>query len=68
MLKLIVFIFNRAFNPVFIIQNHDVAALIKTAVTVGEVRFNGKAEFKFVGFDLEDRSVVISEMIIGPLS
>ena len=47
MLKRFVFIFHRAFQPVFGIKVHDDTALIKTVMAFCKVRFHNKREILF---------------------
>ena len=66
-LKLLIFILNRAFQPVFAVKIHDNAALVKAVVCAGKVRFHHKREEFFFRFHLENRGVVVPKMVIGPL-
>ena len=67
MLKAFVFIFHGSFQPVFGIQIHDDAALIEPVVAFGEIRLYDEREELLLCFHLQDRSIVIAEMVIGSL-
>ena len=66
-LKLLIFVFYRSFEPVFTVQVHHNATLIKTVVRTSKVRLDYKGEEPFFCFQLEYRGVVIAEMVVGPL-
>ena len=67
MLELLIFILDRAFEPVFRIQIHDDAALIKAVSALGKIGFYDEREKLFLRFHLKHRCVIVAEMIIGPL-
>ena len=67
MLKLLILIFHRSLEPVLRVKVHNDAALIEAVVAVSEIGLYDKREVFIIGFHLENRSIIIAEMIIGPL-
>lgn len=67
MLKGLIFEFNGALQPVLAIKIHDYAALIKTLVALCKVGLYDKTEKLLPGAYLQDRRIVIPEMVICPL-
>ena len=65
-LKLLVFVFDRALQPVFAVQIHNHAALIETLLAF-KLRFHNKGEELLVRLHLEHRRVVVAEVVIGSL-
>ena len=66
-LKFFVIILDGSLQPVLAVQIQDNPALVKTVMTFGEIRFDNEREKLLVGFHLQHRRVVISEMIVGSL-
>ena len=60
MLVAFVFIFNGSLQPVFAVQVHDDAALVKPMAAFGEIGFHHEAEILLVRLHLERRGVVVS--------
>ena len=67
MLKVLVFVFDGALQPVVTVQIHDDAALIKAVVAFLKGSLHHEAEVFFLRFHLEHRGIVIAEMVVGPL-
>lgn len=67
MIELLILVLDRAFQPVLAIQLHHHSALVEAMVTVGEIGFHQEREEFFGACDLQDRCIVIAEMIVGPL-
>ena len=67
MLELFVLVLDRRLEPVFAVEVHHDAALVKAVMTAGEIRFYDKGEILLFGFPLQHRRIVVSEVIIGPL-
>lgn len=65
-LELLVFVFNRALQPIFAVQIHNHAALIETVLAF-KFRFHNKGEKPLVRLHLEHRRVVVTEVVIGSL-
>ena len=66
-LELFIFVFDGAFHPVFAIQIHDNPALVKTMMAVRELGLYDEAEILLLCLHLQNRSVIIAEMIIRSL-
>ena len=66
-LERLVLEFHGALEPIVAVQVHDDAALVKALVALGEIGFHDEAEVLLLRLDLEDRGVVVAEMIVGPL-
>ena len=66
-LELLVFVLYRSFEPVLTIQIHHNAALVKTMMALREIGLDHKREEPLVGLHLQDRRIVITEMVIRPL-
>ena len=66
-LEFLVLEFHGTLEPIVAVQVHDDAALVKALVALGEIGFHDEAEVLFLRLDLEDRGVVVAEMIVGPL-
>ena len=66
-LELRVLILNRPLQPVFAVQIHDDAALIEAVVRTGEICFHHKGEEFFFCLHLENRRIVVAEMVVSPL-
>ena len=49
------------------IEIHDDAALVETMMTSGEIGFHHKTEIPLIGLHLQDRGIVVAEMVIGAL-
>ena len=67
MLKLVIFIFDRCFQPIFRIKIHNNSALVETVAAFGKIRFHDKRKEFFIGFRLKYRCIVVAEMIISSL-
>ena len=66
MLEVFIFILNGALQPVLTIQVHHHAALVE-AVLALEFCLHDEGEELLVGADLQNRGVVIAEMVVGAL-
>ena len=67
MLEGIILEFDGALQPVLAVKIHDYAALIKTLVALCKVGLYDKTEKLLPGTYLQDRCIVIPEMVICPL-
>lgn len=67
MLKNLVFILDGSLQPVFAVQVQHDAALIKAMLAPGKISFYHEGKELFFCGHLQDRRIVIAEMIIGPL-
>ena len=67
MLEDFVFVFYRALQPVLTVQIENDPALVKAVMAVLKFRLYNKGKIFVTCFHLQDRSVIIAEMIIGPL-
>jgi hypothetical protein len=67
MLELLVLILDRTFQPVLAVKIHNDPALVEPVVAPGEIRFDRKIEELFISPGLQNRRIVVSEMIIRPL-
>ncbi len=59
--------YNRALQPVFAIQIHYNAALVKSVMTSPKFRLDNKTKIFFFRFHLQDRCIIILKMVICPL-
>jgi len=66
MLEALIFVFDRALEPVFAVQIHHDAALVETVLAF-EGGLHGEGEVWFVRFRLQHGRVVVAEVIIRPL-
>jgi len=66
MLESFVLVLDGCLEPVFAIKVNHHSALVKTTLAV-KLRFYGKGKELVCSADLQDRGVIISEMIVGPL-
>ena len=67
MLELLILEFDGAFEPVVAVQVHHHAALVEALMALSEVRLNYEAEVLLPRGHLQYRSIVVAEMVIGPL-
>ena len=67
MLIFFILIFHRSLQPVLAVQVHHDAALVKPVMALPEICLYDKAEIPFLCLHLKYRSIVITEMIVGPL-
>ena len=66
MLKVFIFIFHGAFQPILRIKVQNNAALVEALLAL-KLGFNRKGEEFLIRFHLKKGSVIVSEMIIRPL-
>ena len=66
-LEFLVLIFDRALQPVVAVEVHHDTALVEPVMALGEVGLDHETEEFLPGLHLEDRSIVVAEMIVGPL-
>ena len=66
MLELLIFVFNGGFQPVIAVQIQNHAALIEPMLAF-KGGFYGEGEILFLGGHLQNRGIVVSEMVISPL-
>ena len=67
MLKLLVFIFDGTLEPVFAVQIQNDTTLIKAMVALREIRLYHKRKKWFIRTHLQQRRVIVAEMVIGSL-
>ena len=67
MLEFFILIFDRRLEPIFRIQIQRHPALVEAMTTFGKIGFGDKGKELFFCFHLQNRSVIVSEMIVGPL-
>ena len=67
MLKLLVFIFDGTLEPVFAVQIQNDTTLIKAMVALREIRLYHKRKKWFIRAHLQQRRVIVAEMVIGSL-
>lgn len=66
MLKILVFVFNRAFDPVLAVKIHHNTALIKSVLAF-KFCFHNEREVFLICFHLQHRGIVISEVVVCSL-
>lgn len=66
-LEFLILVLDGAFQPVLTVQIHHHSALVEAMMAVGEIGFHQEREELLGACDLQDRSVVIAEMVVGPL-
>ena len=66
MLEAVIFVFDGSLEPVFAVEVHHDAALVKPVLAF-EPGFDCERKEFLVGFHLENRGIIVSEMIIGTL-
>ena len=66
-LELFVLVLHTGLQPVVAVEVYDDAALVKAPVAFREVSLHDEAEEPLLRLHLEDRGVVVAEMIIGTL-
>lgn len=67
MLELFVLVLNACFKPVLAVEIHDDAALVETVMAFGKIGSHGETEELLFGCHLENRGIVVPEMVIGAL-
>ena len=67
MLILIIFIFDRTFQPILTVQIHDDTALVKPVMTLMKFRLYNETKIFLLCLHLQYRSIVILKMIISSL-
>ena len=67
MLELLVFVLYRRFEPVLAIQIHHNTALVEPMMTLREVGLDDKREEPLVRLHLQNRRIVIPEVVVRPL-
>ena len=66
-LKIFIFILNRALDPVFrVLIDHD-TTLVKTGMTIGKVCLDCKGKILFLRVHQEQGRIVIDKVVIGLL-
>jgi len=67
MLERLVLELDGALEPVFAVQVHHDAALVKAMVALREIRLDHEAEVFLPGLHLQHRCIVVPEMVVSPL-
>ena len=66
-LEAVVLVLHGRFQPVLAVKIHDDAALVEAMMTLGEVRLYDEAKVLLPGAHLQDRRVVVAEMVVRAL-
>jgi len=67
MLELLVLVFHRALQPVLAVEIHHDATLVEAMMTLGEIGLHHEAEELLAGLHLQNRGVVVLEVIVRAL-
>ena len=65
MLKLVVLVFHRAFQPVLAVEIHHDATLVKTVMAACKISLHHEAEILFAGLHLQYGRIVVLEVILS---
>ena len=66
-LELLVLVFDGTFEPVLAIEVHHNTALVEAVMALRKIGLDNKREETLVRLHLQDRRIVITEMVIRPL-